>query len=113
MNLPVRSVDEAHLRLNMTREGRELLSHFVALDDVERVIDGIVGVAVDTKRRAKSLLRSYAAGCDVVPYFLFTLKIGELADEMEDAAGIRIICNTFKFGHHALPCVEPFQGIAS
>lgn len=113
MDLPVRTVEAAHERLMSTPGGRELMAHYVALEDIENVIRDIAGVEDSTKRRVMCGLRAYARGCDVVPYYLFTLIIGELVDEEEDAAGVRIIVNTFKYGAIRLPCIETHSMVAN
>ncbi|HXV27177.1 MAG TPA: hypothetical protein VD862_04110 [Candidatus Paceibacterota bacterium] len=104
MSAPVHSAAEAYASLMRTSEGRDILSYAVALDDLEAVIRS-APVAEATKEALIAGLKLHANGAQALPYYVFMLVIGELGEELEDDAGIRIVCNTIRRSSDRLPVI--------
>lgn len=80
---PVHTVAEGCARLSQSADGRELLSYFVRVSDLCRLIRATPRVQEKTKSKLVAAVRRHAAGSEALPYYLFTLIIGEAEAKYE------------------------------
>lgn len=102
---PVRSVAEAAERLAATPEGRTLMAHYVAVQDLEQVIRGAPGVSAETCSQVIAGIRSYTGESDGASCYLVGMILAELREVIPDKVGFNVIIRAVRDAGDRLPVI--------